>query len=207
MNQISTSHYHLVLDASGSMSDVRLQTLNSLNSQLKAIKQMAANNPESPLKISLTIFNTSGSRLFSNLSPCIIRSVTPRQYKTNGGTALLDALGLAIADTESNMKGDDDAVIMVFTDGEENSSQYFNFRQIADKIRRLKKTDRWTFTFLGADIDAWDIARNLQINRQEVRSISKADIAQTMEYDSARIHDYMERKKRGIRTGFIIDPN
>lgn len=207
MIQPSTSRYHLVLDASGSMSGIRLQTLNALNEQLKAIQNIAAANPETPIRVSLTLFNTSGQKLFSNLSPDEIRLLHQRQYRTDGGTALLDAMGLAIADTEAAMRGDDDAVLIVLTDGEENSSQFYTYRQIAKKIRALKSTERWTFTFLGADIDAWAIASQLSFNQEEVRTIRVSEIPGTLAECHERMDRYIQRKKSGIRTGFMNDPD
>jgi uncharacterized protein YegL len=201
----STTYYQLILDASGSMSNVRIETLNAVNRQIEAIRELSEKNRDQEIRVSLMTFNTDTKTVFRHLDPRQVSLITMRQYKTDGGTALLDALGMAIAEMQNILSPADDVVMVVITDGEENASEYFSFKQIASKIRDLKKTERWTFSFLGADIDAWQIAKNLQIDREEVRSFKKSEMNCVINETSERLSDYMELKRQGKRDGFMKD--
>ena len=207
MNSNSITHYQLILDASGSMGSIRIETLNSVNRQIEAIREMAQRNPDQKLKISLTLFNTVTRKAFSNLKPEKTSLLPQSQYQTEGSTALLDAIGLSISDLKENKATEDDVVMVIITDGEENASQYFSFEQIAESIRQLKATEQWTFTFLGADIDAWSIASRLQIDRDEVKSFNKERIDMVMEENTVFLEKYMKGKREGKRDGFIKDSN
>jgi Mg-chelatase subunit ChlD len=207
MNSNSITHYQLILDASGSMGSIRIETLNSVNRQIEAIREMAQRNPDQKLKISLTLFNTVTRKAFSNLKPEKTSLLPQSQYQTEGSTALLDAIGLSISDLKENKATEDDVVMVIITDGEENASQYFSFEQIAESIRQLKATEQWTFTFLGADIDAWSIASRLQIDRDEVKSFNKERIDMVMEENTVFLEKYMKSKREGKRDGFIKDSN
>ncbi|MBL0095980.1 MAG: VWA domain-containing protein [Bacteroidetes bacterium] len=150
----SKTYYQLILDASGSMSNVRSETLNAVNNQILSIRSLAERMPGQEMVVSLVLFNTEVTTLYSHLGPEQAPLLTSRQYVPEGSTALLDAIGMRIMDTERLLSPEDDVVIVVLTDGEENASQFFTYKQIAEKISNRKRTERWSFSFVGADIDA-----------------------------------------------------
>jgi len=200
----SKTYYQLILDASGSMSNVRSETLNAVNNQILSIRSLSERMPGQEMVVSLVLFNTEVTTLYSHLAPEQAPLLTLRQYVPEGSTALLDAIGMRIMDTERLLSPEDDVVIVVLTDGEENASQFFTYKQIAEKISNRKRTERWSFSFVGADIDAWSIARRLNIDREEVRSVSKSHLANAMQEMNVTLHDYMDHKRRGMRkTGFF----
>jgi hypothetical protein len=61
----------------------------------------------------------------------------------------------------------------------------------------LKKTERWSFSFLGADIDAWESARHLNFDRKEVKTVDKASMDIVFNEMSHNLHNYIDRKSRG----------
>ncbi|MFN0188568.1 MAG: vWA domain-containing protein [Bacteroidia bacterium] len=195
----STTHYHLLLDMSGSMSSSRKITLESVNSQMQAIRKTKEIHPDQEIRVSLYTFNDTTYPVFRSLNPYQLPPINHNQYQPEGCTALLDAIGLSIADVEKSMTSMDDAVMVIITDGEENASQGYSFKQIANKIAALKKSERWVFSFLGADIDAWQTARHLNINREEVRSFDKNQTKETFEELSRSMEDYMNAKNNGSR--------
>ncbi len=196
----TTTHYHLLLDMSGSMNSSRIVTLESINSQMLAIKKTQKNHPDQEIKVSLYTFNDTTYPVFRSLNPYQLPTLNHNQYQPEGCTALLDAIGLSIADVEKSMAEWDDTVMVIITDGEENASQGYNFKQIAKKIANLKKTERWVFSFLGADIDAWQTAQHLNVNRDEVRSYNKNHTKETFEEISRSMDDYITAKKNGTST-------
>lgn len=73
-----------------------------------------------------------------------------------GGTPLLDAMGKTIAHIESRIKGkekDTQVVLMIVTDGEENSSREWK-RDTLKKAVESKDGD-WKILYLGANLEAF----------------------------------------------------
>lgn len=77
-----------------------------------------------------------------------------------GGTALLDAVGKSVTQLgEKFAKLDEDdrpgtVVVVVVTDGYENSSTEWTAAQVKELIEKHTNDWNWTFTFLGANLDA-----------------------------------------------------
>ena len=85
-------------------------------------------------------------------------------YRPNALTPLYDAIGRTIRNLESK-KGS--KLVVIQTDGYENSSKEFSQKGIFDLISEKKK-EGWTFAFLGADIDSWKIGQQLGLDRGNV---------------------------------------
>ena len=195
----SKTYYNLILDQSGSMSNSRIETLNAVNAQIESCRQIESKHENQELILSLTLFNDNAHSLFSKKSPNQVPLLTQKQYEPNGCTALLDAIGMQINLMEEVIQPGDDVVMVILTDGQENASQYFNFKQISERISKLKATERWTFSFMGADIDAWDIARRLDIDRDEVVSFNKREMSKQMNSVSNDIGEFMKLKSEGVK--------
>ena len=73
-------------------------------------------------------------------------------------TALLDAIGRTIINTEAKIKDlekqPDKVIFVIITDGQENSSKEYNREQIMKMIQRKENDDNWEFIYLGANQDA-----------------------------------------------------
>src|SRR4029450_4606329 len=95
--------------------------------------------------------------------------LTDDTYQPRGCTALLDAVGQTIDDlgnrlaalTEKDRPGQ--VIVAILTDGLENASQRFNWKEIAGKIKHQTDTYKWIFLLLGANQDASAAASNLSI--------------------------------------------
>jgi hypothetical protein len=78
-----------------------------------------------------------------------------------GGTALLDAVGFAVSKTGERLAAMDEAarpgevVMLIATDGEENSSREYTLPQVKDMITAQQDTYGWKFVFIGANQDAF----------------------------------------------------
>ena len=88
--------YHFVLDKSGSMSNCKETTIEGFNNQLKTIEQLQKEFPEQEFEVSLTVFDNEVETLYSHVSINQFRPLTMNMYHPNGGTALLDAIGISI---------------------------------------------------------------------------------------------------------------
>lgn len=74
-------------------------------------------------------------------------------------------------------------MVVIITDGCENSSREYNLHQIKAIIERQKEKYGWEFIFLGANIDAIAVASHIGIS---------ADRAATYRADSAGTRENFE---------------
>jgi hypothetical protein len=84
-------------------------------------------------------------------------------------TALLDAVGRAIAETGERLAAMPEpdrpglVVFVIVTDGQENSSKEYTKPQIKEMVERQQNIYKWQFTFLGANQDAFAEAHGMGI--------------------------------------------
>ncbi len=193
----STTHYILIMDASGSMANVRYETLHAINEQIENCRIISRDLVNQSIRISVSFFNSEVRKLYTHQDPMKAALLNAGDYQPDGYTALLDAVGMSIVDTKAHVKPTDDVVMLILTDGQENASQFFTFKQIAQQIDQLKATRKWTFSFMGVDIDAWDLASRLNIERDEVISFQKQAMNEEMDHVKAHFSEYMEEKIKG----------
>ena len=97
-----------------------------------------------------------------DVKPLTVNAVLPR------GTALNDAIGKAINSVSSKRK---DVVLLIQTDGGENSSREFKTSQVNEMIK-AKEQLGWDVTFIGAGIDAFDVGMNYGIKRGNIMAVT-----------------------------------
>lgn len=139
----------LVLDESGSMDIVKDETVHAFT---KYFEEQWAQPGE--VKIGVVRFASTvaeytevvkGGDLF---------------YNPSGGTALYDAIGYTIeykGKVYASMTEDErpeNVIIVIQTDGEENSSKKFFGDKIKSMIEHQQSKYNWAFVFLGANQDA-----------------------------------------------------
>jgi uncharacterized protein YegL len=157
-----------ILDQSGSMGSIKSGTLEGVNAFLD---QQKRENATYPVRFSLTLFSTSIEIRNTSLSVTEVPALTEENYQPNGGTALLDAIGLTIDSLGKRLaetpKPDRPAkvIVAIMTDGEENSSRQFTWTQISDKIKHQSEVYKWEFLFMGANQDAIATASRISIDR------------------------------------------
>lgn len=150
-----TTDITVVLDRSGSMQSVRADTIGGFNTWLDGQKKL-------PGKANFTMvqFNTVYEFLYNGIDIQTVPELTTITYAPIGLTALLDALGRAIAETGARLDKIAEAdrpskvLFVVITDGEENSSQEYKHPQVMEMIKHQRETYNWGFVFLGANQDA-----------------------------------------------------
>jgi uncharacterized protein YegL len=208
--QNKTTYYQFILDASGSMSNCRLETLQNLNHHLKTIQNLQNEFPEQIFKVSLTLFNTKLSQKWFYKSPFDLQPLPLESYHTEGSTALLDAIGTQIHEIQhkfgDQMESDEATVVMVIlTDGEENSSRFYDFPFISKTIKSLEKTGKWTFTFLGTDIDAFHVGEMLSIKRENTIQFDKREMNVPFDRVNDSLKNYFYSKQMGNFGGDFLD--
>ena len=146
----------LVVDRSGSMESIFNATIEGLNGFL--IQQRELPDCET-MKVSLYTFDDMIETPIKNV-PLRDCAIDPGLLKPRGTTALFDAIGLVFQ--QSSMEPQ---IVVIVTDGNENSSRDFSKREILDKITERRKLG-WTFIFLAANQDAIASGASLGIPRE-----------------------------------------
>lgn len=199
----NTTLYHFIVDRSGSMYNCVDDTLGGFNAQLKSIEELKNECPDQKFLTSVTLFNSEVDHVVSMNASIGDNRLSRSNYVTSGSTALLDAIGISIQRIERVMgqeveEGTASVVVVIMTDGYENSSRMFNFKEVSKMISRLSKTGNWTFNFLGADLDSFDTVDSLSIPRQNAKFFSKAEMCANMDDVSASVKAYALRKSEGV---------
>jgi hypothetical protein len=191
--------YHFVLDQSGSMNDCVDATLSGIESQNKKIKAIAQEFPDQDIRVGLTVFSDSVDIRYDNLPVALLPNVNQINYIPNGGTALLDGIGLSINKVDQLLeKEGDTAVIVILTDGHENVSKFFSLAQIQELIKTKEASGKFSFSFLGATLDAVDMAEKMNIRRENSAAFAKADMQDAVFNRVANsMINYLERKSKG----------
>lgn len=202
--------YHFVLDRSGSMSNCRETAVQGFNAQLETIKRLQVAFTDQKFEVSLTVFDHEVAHVLTQINVNNFEPLSYSQFEPDGSTALLDAIGTSINQiritNESAILNDEMSVVMVIlTDGMENASREFTFHQIAATIAQLEATDKWTFTFLGADIDAMHTSKMLNIRPENVMSFKKTGMNEMMKDLSEGMHLYSKSKASGTTKKNFLD--
>lgn len=159
------THVISMIDRSGSMSGLEQDTIQGFNALLK--KQRKG---EGEVVMTTILFNHELKVLHKNCPIDCIAPLSESDYEVGGTTALLDAIGFGIDSIidlqRCSEKRADHILVVITTDGEENSSHYFRFKEIKDLISRQQSLYGWEFIFLGANIDAIAAAKSLGIKEE-----------------------------------------
>jgi hypothetical protein len=151
----------VVMDRSGSMVTIADDAAGGFNQLVRKQQEVLA-GPGS-CKLTLVQFDTEYEFVHRS---CPIEDIPEFKLHPRGGTALLDALGRAIKETEHRMPSVvrcdhcgptrtlPKVIFVVVTDGHENSSKEFSKAQISALVE-AKQREGWEFVFLGANVDAF----------------------------------------------------
>lgn len=159
-----------ILDGSGSMASVQSDVVDGVNAFIeKQQKEKAKTN------LWFTVFDTSVDKLYEGTDIKDVKPVTQNDTLKGGATALLDALGKTLADVDEKATKKFENLVIVYTDGYENSSREYKKEQIKVLREQLEGKGNWTFTFMGADMDAFAEASQYGVNQTNTLSVDSAN--------------------------------
>jgi hypothetical protein len=205
------TYYQLILDKSGSMSSCIEQTISGINQQIKRIRELAARFPDQELYTSLSIFNENVTPVWTRIRPEELHEIGFAEYRPDGWTALLDAVGITLKELKSSVgkeveRDEASVVIVIVTDGHENASKEFTHQQIASMIHELEMSGRWTFSYLGATIDAVEIAVSLNIKKSNAKRFEVYETEKLYDNLGKSFSSYLSTKIGGnISQEFLDD--
>ncbi|MCR5784879.1 MAG: VWA domain-containing protein [Eubacterium sp.] len=155
-----------ILDRSGSMSGLESDTIGGFNSLIN--KQQ---KEDGEALISTVLFDDEAEVIHDRVPIKDVKKLTEDDYYVRGCTALLDAVGGAIhhiGNVHKYAREEDrpaKTLFVITTDGMENASRRYSFKDIKRMIERQKERYHWEFLFLGANIDAAEVAGEMGISR------------------------------------------
>lgn len=155
-----------VLDKSGSMQSIKQKIIEGYNEQLQDIKRLDRENGTESL-FGLITFDSSVVVRYLNEPINIAEELTATSYRPEGGTAFYDAIVDAIKALETKLGSDltEAKVLVTFlTDGDDTSSRRFYASQARDLIKQFEQDYKWTFSFIGANIDMDALATTLGVS-------------------------------------------
>lgn len=183
-----TQVYNLViLDRSGSMESIRRAAVEGFNETLSGIKKAQEKFGDTQEHfISLVSFCSCEIRKVFDKVP--VKDAFPlkmEDYVPCCCTPLFDAMGFTLTSLRSHVKDIDDAVVVVtvITDGLENASKEYTGQSIKRLVEELRN-EGWTFTYMGANQDAIEVAISLSIRNARNFDYSDEGVCESMKKDS-----------------------
>lgn len=173
-----------ILDASGSMYSLTADTIGGFNSLIEKQKSV-----DGEANISLVTFNEGVQNVYISKPLCEVGDLTNKDYVATGCTALYDAVGFTIANLESrllDLKEEDrpeKIMIVITTDGEENSSREYNQHAIKN-ILENKEKEGWEVIFIGANIDTAEEGAKIGLNNMRTANYQASSSGMCMMYDA-----------------------
>lgn len=154
-----------ILDRSGSMQGLEKDTIGGFNSLIEKQKKI-----EGDALISTVLFANESKVIHDRVDVKDVKPMTENNYITGGCTALLDAIGNAIhhiSNIHKYARKEDvpeHTLFVITTDGMENASRTYTYPKVKKLIENQKEKHGWEFMFLGANIDAVNVASCMGID-------------------------------------------
>lgn len=195
-------------DHSGSMGSIAHAAARDYNENIAAIKEAAIQfNQDTIVSVVKCGTGRNAQNLMESTNSSIValKPIAERDYNTDGSsTPLFDSVGMLIETLEAVPDANDPDVsflIMVITDGGDNSSRKWSAASLARKIADLQRTDRWTFTFrvprgekrglVGMGIPAGNIQEWEQTER---------GLQQATQMTRAAVTSFYDGRSKGIKS-------
>jgi uncharacterized protein with von Willebrand factor type A (vWA) domain len=166
-----------LLDRSGSMESCCQDTIDGFNAFIETQKQFGGT-------MTLCLFDDRFETVYEKMPIEQVPVLTDDTFVPRGGTSLHDAMGQVL-----KMELSDDAMVIILTDGEENSSRTYTAAHIKDLVN-LKS---WKFVYLGANQDA-------------VLTASELGIKTSLEYDVIRTPEVFRTLSETV-SNYTQDPS
>lgn len=156
---MSCVHILAILDRSGSMSGMQTEVINSFNEFMREQKTQ-----KGKAKLTLVLFDNQYEVIYDRVNIKKVPELTSEKYFARGMTSMNDAIGKAV----TSLSDCKDVVVLIQTDGMENSSKEWTKESVKSLIQE-KEAVGWDFNFIGANIDAQDAAASYGITKAGIQ--------------------------------------
>jgi hypothetical protein len=173
-------HSYILLDRTGSMEPIWSEALSSVNAYADGLASLDG-GPRVDADITLAAFDSQDGFQFDVLRSGVDaerwRDVTNRELSPRGMTPLYDAIGRIVSLAEKD--NPEKAVIVIMTDGEENSSEEMTKSSAKAALDRIRKKG-WEVVFLGAEFSKFNDAEGVGQTSSRNMAVSKDQLEQSM---------------------------
>lgn len=158
----------IILDRSGSMATIQEETIGGYNNFIDGQKKLAG---VGEARVTLIQFDDQYECVYAGTPIQDVAALTKETFVPRGMTALLDAIGKATKETSARIIAMQKSLrpgkvlVVIITDGGENSSKEYNYTLIRKMITDLRANSNFEFVFLAANIDEKAVADSLGILR------------------------------------------
>jgi hypothetical protein len=195
------THVTFVLDSSGSMEQIKDDTIGGFNAFLDDQRDETGE-----ATVTLYNFDTTIEQVYEGRPIADAPDLDEDTYRPGGRTALHDAIVTAIDDTISLIDSQppderpDHVVVPILTDGKENASETPQ-EVVRDRIETCQTERDWEFLFIGANQDAALTASEMGMDKDKSLSMAATDEGTEAVYDS--VSDSVSRARQtGSTSGF-----
>ena len=174
----------MILDRSGSMGGLEKDTIGGYNSMLEKQRR-----EDGEVLVSTVLFDNDCEVLHDRVPIDKVEPITEKDYYVRGCTALLDAVGGAvhhIGNVHKYAREEDrpeKTIFIITTDGYENASRHYDFADVKRMVERQKEKYGWEFLFLGANIDAIEVAGRFGIQEDRAANYHSDHEGTVLNYD------------------------
>ena len=163
----------LILDRSGSMSNMLDDTIGGFNAFIDSQKEVGGT-------MSLYLFDNEFEVVYEDQPIETVAHLSKATFVPRGSTALHDAIGNVISKlNKSSISPDTLVKIIIMTDGFENASTKYTAHHIKDLIE-IHTKNGWDFMYIGANQDSIFEAGKLGINAEQTLDFNKESINEVM---------------------------
>lgn len=163
----------VVIDKSGSMSSKKADVIGGFNEFLTEQQEV-----DGEATLTMIQFDTKYDVRYVAKDIQKVKPLNGSTYSPGGNTALLDAVGRCIDELGSKLEGTkekdrpDKVIVVIFTDGQENSSKEYGLDRIKEMIDHQRDKYKWEFLFVGAGLEAFAGGRLLGIDSAFMAQVS-----------------------------------
>jgi len=156
-----TVHVGLLVDETGSMGGMEPAVVGGIN---EFVESLRADRADAKVRVTLSMFDLHANDpvvrpKYKAIPLEEVAALEPGDYRPRGATPLNDAVVKTIRGMSRAVKKGHRAMLVILTDGLENSSETSS-RDVRKLIHR-KEQAGWEFIYLGANQDTWAESQKL----------------------------------------------
>lgn len=171
------THIAMVIDRSGSMANIRDDTIGGINTFLDEQRK----EPEGT-RITYVQFDDVYEVVYDNVEVQYVPRITRETFVPRSMTALLDGIGKTVNRTASYIAAQapedrpNKVLFVIVTDGHENASREFTREAVFELINSKQNNEDWQFVFLAANQDAIATAQTYGIRGTSAMNYSAGKV-------------------------------
>ncbi|WP_084398397.1 vWA domain-containing protein [Henriciella aquimarina] len=191
---------YILLDRTGSMSSIWDEALSSVNAYAAEVgKAEEGEADDLETAVTVAVFDAQEGLQFDvlrkNVAPAQWQAVSNDEVAPRGMTPLFDAIGRIVATAEAD--NPEKAVIVIMTDGLENSSREITKEGAKAALDRVEAKG-WEVVFLGAEFAKFDDAEGVGISAQKSMAMGAGTMQESMSRLAKKSRDYGKGEEADI---------